>query len=260
MRQQWIYGGLISLLAAFIISGVLGCGSEGGDAPPASIQAGSTDDSAALDPVGAGTRSEDFAPSSVDSPVMLMPEGPISAPPVKKDYQLQPVSPEVVIKTNLGDIRVRLNYEKAPRTVGNFLGNYVDKKFYEGTVFHYVDRGFIAIAGGFDAEYTAKETEAYVVCESNNGLKNHRGTVAMTRLPEYADSATSQFFFNLADNTSLDFQSYDSPAAMGYCVFGEVIEGMDVVDRIAAVDVSDRPDFPKCPAEPVVIQSVERVN
>jgi cyclophilin family peptidyl-prolyl cis-trans isomerase len=178
--------------------------------------------------------------------------------PTPARVQKKDADPEVLIKTTLGDILVRLNPDKAPVTVDNFLSNYAERGFYRDTVFHFVDRGFIAAGGGYTAALQPKETRAYVRNEASNGLKNKRGTIAMVRAPEHPDSATSQFFLNLADNPSLDYKGGENADDFGYCVFGEVIQGMEVLDRLAQVPVEDRGDFPKTPVEAVVIQSMER--
>lgn len=166
--------------------------------------------------------------------------------------------PEVTIETTLGNIRVRLNSEKAPETVDNFLYNYVDRSFFDGTVFHFVQDGFIAIAGGYDADLKEKAARPPIRNEAGNGLKNVRGTIAMSRQPDYKDSATSQFYFNLVDNPTLDQTDMESSETFGYCVFGEVIEGVDVLEKIAEVEVRTASDFPNVPIEPIVIKSVRR--
>jgi len=161
------------------------------------------------------------------------------------------------LKTSAGDIRLRLNAEKAPLTVDNFLSNYVVRGFYEGTVIHYVEKGFMLAGGGYTAELQPKATRAFIKSEADNGLQNKRGTIAMVRQPEHADSATSQFFINLADNPGLNHGEAEGTDTAGYCVFGEVVEGMEVVDQIAEVPVGDRGSFPKTPVNPVVIRSAE---
>jgi peptidyl-prolyl cis-trans isomerase A (cyclophilin A) len=166
--------------------------------------------------------------------------------------------PEVVIETSAGNIKVRLDMEKARMTSENFLRNYVERGFYQGTVFHHVENGFMIIGGGYTAEGLVKETRTPIHNESYNGLKNRRGTIAMARDAAYADSATSQFFINLADNPSLDYSEQDGKPQFGYCVFGEVVEGMDVVDRIAQTPVKASGNFPKMPTEPVTIRAVVR--
>jgi cyclophilin family peptidyl-prolyl cis-trans isomerase len=182
---------------------------------------------------------------------METPAQPVIAPAAR---------PEVVIDTNLGKIRLRLHPEQAPVTVDNFLSNYVDRGFYDNTIVHFSGRGFLVAAGGYSTDYQAAEPRAYIASEADNGLKNVRGAVAMSRDPAHIDSANCQFFINVADNPSLDHQSRDDAASFGYCVFGEVVEGMEVVDRIAESPVIDREGFPSTPKEPVVIQSIARVN
>ncbi|GIW91996.1 MAG: hypothetical protein KatS3mg110_0037 [Pirellulaceae bacterium] len=170
----------------------------------------------------------------------------------------------VEVRTNLGSFTIRLFAEKAPRTVENFLENYVERGFYEQTVFHHVERDFMIVAGGYTQDLKPKPTRAWIRNESDNGLTNRRGTVAMVRHPDYPHSATSQFFINVVDNPSLDYRpsaSSDRPEeAYGYTVFGEVVSGMDVVDRIAAVPTRARGEFPAVPVEPVVIESIRRID
>lgn len=139
-------------------------------------------------------------------------------------------SPKVLLKTNLGDIVLELDAAKAPVTVGNFLG-YVNKKHYDGTVFHRVIDGFMIQGGGFavaDGTIVEKPTGKGIVNESQNGLKNARGAIAMARTND-PNSATAQFFINVKDNAMLDY-----PSNGGYAVFGKVIAGMDVVDKVKA--------------------------
>jgi len=168
--------------------------------------------------------------------------------------------PEILITTSFGDIRLRLEPDKAPRTVENFLYNYVQRAFYDHTIVHYVDAGFMIAAGGYDEHREFKQPRTPIICEANNGLRNRKGTVAMAHHPDDVHSATSQFFINLADNPGLDYQPSDAGQVNGYCVFGEVIAGMDVVEKIAAVPVHDEAEFPKTPVKPVVVQSVRRVK
>lgn len=160
---------------------------------------------------------------------------------------------KVVIKTSKGDITVKLDPEKAPLTVQNFL-DYVDSGFYAGTIFHRVINGFMIQGGGLDRQMRQKETRKPIPNEAANGLKNKRGTIAMARTM-VVDSATSQFFINVVDNGFLDYRSPDM-RGFGYCVFGEVVDGMDVVDAIKAVPTA-RGDVP---VETVEILAVERVK
>ena len=137
----------------------------------------------------------------------------------------------VVLETSLGDIEVELNAEKAPVTVENFL-TYVNAGWYDGLCFHRVMLGFVVQGGGFEPDGTFKNTMEPIKIESNNGLSNLNGTIAMARSTE-PDSATSQFYINIADNTALDYVDEENP---GYTVFGEVISGMDVVMDIARAE------------------------
>ncbi len=163
----------------------------------------------------------------------------------------------VLIKTTLGDIKVKLAADKAPLTVANFLA-YVDDKHYDGTIFHRVIDGFMIQGGGFDANMRQKPTKAPIKNEAANGLQNKRGTLAMARTM-VVDSATSQFFINVKDNGFLDFRA-PNPQGFGYCVFGEVVEGMDVVDQIKGVRTTTKAGMTDVPLETVEILSVSRVQ
>ncbi len=148
----------------------------------------------------------------------------------------------VVLETTMGNIEIELDREKAPITVANFL-SYVKGGFYDGTIFHRVYAGFVIQGGGYTPDATEKATNDPIKLESGNGLKNLVGTIAMARTTA-PDSATTQFFINLVTNPDLDYKSASSP---GYAVFGEVVSGMDVVNKIAAVEVGTRdvylPDY-----------------
>jgi peptidyl-prolyl cis-trans isomerase B (cyclophilin B) len=157
----------------------------------------------------------------------------------------------VVMETSLGTIKIELFPEKAPITVANFLG-YVDDGFYDGTIFHRVIANFMVQGGGFVPGMSQKKTKANIKNESSNGLSNKRGTLAMARTPD-PDSASAQFFINVVDNGFLDKAQARDGA--GYCVFGQVTEGMDVVDKIKAVKT--RSDVP---TTDVLIQSARRVK
>jgi cyclophilin family peptidyl-prolyl cis-trans isomerase len=163
-----------------------------------------------------------------------------------------PMNPTVIVKTSKGDITIRLDPDKAPVTVQNFL-DYVDAGFYAGTIFHRVIDGFMIQGGGLDAQLRQKTTRPPIKNEAYNGLRNRRGTIAMART-SVIDSATSQFFINVVDNAFLDFRA-PNPQGFGYCVFGEVIDGMDVVDAIKSVPT--RPG--DVPVETIAILSVERL-
>lgn len=161
----------------------------------------------------------------------------------------------VVIETSLGNIEVELNSEKAPITVENFL-KYVDKKHYDGTIFHRVINGFMIQGGGMDEKMSEKKTDAPIKNEATNGLLNQKGTIAMART-SVVDSATAQFFINVADN---DFLNHKAPNAQqfGYAVFGKVTAGMDVVEKIKAVPTGNYQMYQDVPKTPVVIKSIRR--
>ena len=164
----------------------------------------------------------------------------------------------VVMETSHGTIKIELFADKAPISVKNFL-SYVDDKHYDGTIFHRVIKDFMVQGGGFDAEMKQKKTKAPIANESSNGLKNSRGTLAMARTSD-PNSATSQFFINTVDNAFLDkAQSRDG---VGYCVFGKVTEGMDIVDKIRAVATgTDRNSgMSDVPTVAVTINSVKRAK
>lgn len=170
------------------------------------------------------------------------------------DNQKQGDKPMVLISTNHGDIKLELDKEKAPITVENFL-EYVNEGFYDGTIFHRVIPGFMIQGGGFSDGMEQKPTKEAIKNEADNGLGNSRGTVAMART-SVVDSATSQFFINLADNDFLNNGERD----FGYAVFGNVVEGMDVVDKIASVKTSTSGPFRDVPTETVSITSVKVVE
>ncbi|MEQ1636193.1 MAG: peptidylprolyl isomerase [Methylococcales bacterium] len=159
-------------------------------------------------------------------------------------------NPIVYIQTNYGTISVELAPEKAPVTVQNFL-TYVNEGFYEDTLFHRVIAGFMIQGGGFTKAMQQKPTHVPIKLESNNRLKNSRGTIAMART-SVADSATAQFFINSADNGFLNYQNTNNP---GYAVFGKVIEGLEVVDLISKVSTSTAPATKDVPLQPVIIEA-----
>lgn len=160
----------------------------------------------------------------------------------------------VTLHTNFGDIKIQLNSEKAPVTAENFL-QYCRDGFYNGTLFHRVIDGFMIQGGGMASGMEEKETRAPIKNEANNGLSNKVGTIAMARTME-PHSASSQFFINVNDNTFLDFKS-ETPDGWGYCVFGEVVEGMDVVNKIKSVATGNWGYVHQdVPVEEVLIESV----
>ncbi len=163
--------------------------------------------------------------------------------------------PRVQISTTMGDIVLQLDAAHAPATVGNFL-RYANEGHFDGTVVYRVVAGFVIQMGSWDAEMHTHATHDPIPLEANNGLSNLRGTVAMARGDD-ADSATAEFFINLAENTTLDHQASDTGNTTGYAVFGQVISGMDVVDKIAAVPVGDHGPMPgQAPVDPITILKV----
>lgn len=161
---------------------------------------------------------------------------------------------KVLMKTNKGEIEITLNDEKAPITVKNFL-SYVDKKYYDGLIFHRVIDNFMIQGGGFDTKMNQKATDAQIKNEAKNGLLNNAGTLAMART-QVVDSATSQFFINVKDNA---FLNYQSDANYGYAVFGEVTKGMDIVNMIKKVKTTNSGGHADVPVEPVIIESITRL-
>ncbi len=164
-------------------------------------------------------------------------------------------NPKVKIATSMGDIVVELNAEKAPKTVANFV-QYVNDKFYDGTIFHRVINGFMIQGGGFTPEMQQKPTRAPIPLEASNGLKNDTYTIAMARTGN-PDSATAQFFINVKNN---DMLNAPSPDGHGYAVFGKVISGTEVVDKIKAVETANAGPHQNVPKTPVVIKSATIVK
>lgn len=162
----------------------------------------------------------------------------------------------VKLTTNFGTIVLELDAEKAPATVANFL-QYVNSGFYNGTIFHRVIDGFMIQGGGMESGLKQKETQDPIKNEADNGLKNKAYTIAMARTPN-PHSASSQFFINVGDN---DFLNFSAPTAQGYgyCVFGKVVEGQDVVDAIKKVKTGSRGGHDDVPVDDVVIESAEEV-
>ena len=164
---------------------------------------------------------------------------------------------KVKLTTNLGAIVIQLDNAKAPVSAANFA-EYVKQGFYNGTIFHRVIPGFMAQGGGFDTSFSQKSTNAPIKNEADNGLKNKRGTLAMARTSD-PNSATAQFFINYKDNSFLDHTS-PTPSGWGYAVFGEVIEGMDVVDAMAKQPTGNRGGHQDVPKTDIVIESAEIIQ
>ena len=194
--------------------------------------------------------------------VLLLTSTTVSGSPTQDESPPKPAeaaaaptgNPQVVIETSMGTIVAELYADKAPATVKNFLA-YTESGFYDGTIFHRVLPKFMVQTGGFDAELVKKPTQAPIPNEADNGLKNLRGTLAMARTND-PNSANSQVYINQVDNASLDHRA-KNPRDWGYAVFGNVIEGMDVVDAIASVATGNRRHLQNVPLENVSIVSVK---
>lgn len=185
-------------------------------------------------------------------PVLLLACALLAAP---QDIRAQGPDPVVKLETSMGDILVRLDARKAPMTTANFL-EYVKAGQYDGTIFHRVIKDFMIQGGGMTASLREKTTRAPIKNEADNGLSNDRGTIAMARTMD-PHSATAQFFINLVDN---DFLNYSAPvpSGWGYCVFGKVVEGMDVVDKIAKVKTKSVGFHENVPTDMVLITGASR--
>jgi len=172
-------------------------------------------------------------------------------------YSTAGENPRVLIRTSEGDITLELYPDKAPASVENFLA-YVNEGFYEGVIFHRVIKNFMIQCGGFDKDFNRKETHPPIVNEAANGLKNKRGTISYARTG-VINSATSQFFINHKDNPFLDHTG-DSPQEYGYAVFGKVIDGMDIVDKIAGTKTHTYRGLQDVPVKKVVIKKAEVIT
>lgn len=185
----------------------------------------------------------------------VLPAAPVPTAP----QPAPPPSPRVLLVTSMGEILVELDAAAAPATVENFL-SYARDGHYNGTTFHRAIPGLLVQGGAFTPDLQQKPSRAPVASEAGNGLSNRRGTLAAARDRGVVDSATAQFFFNLADNPKFDQTDAGSAYTAGYTVFGRVLQGLDVVDRIAAVPTGAKGPFPAwVPVVPVVIERVERL-
>lgn len=241
-RSSFSFGA--SFVAGAFALAVAGCGSA--EAPSATA----TD--ASQEQPSSTTKVAQAAPSGVLPP----------APPVDTEFvpaetrvvdRTPSARPQVVLHTSHGDVTIELFRQEAPQTVQNFLETYVENGLYTHTVFHHVDAGFIAIAGGYDEKLRPLYSGDPIPNESSPDRKNVKGTVAMIRLPDDANSATSQFFFNLNDNPDFDA----AQAGEGYCVFGRVTKGLEILDAIAAAPTTSTGEFSKIPSDLAEIAAVD---
>jgi cyclophilin family peptidyl-prolyl cis-trans isomerase len=189
---------------------------------------GKSEDSAATATTAAPTSQSPGDAVATNSPGRS-PSGVVPATATQPVVQADPI---VVFYTSVGEFYVRLYEKQAPRTVANFL-HYLRGGFYDGTIFHQVEPGFVAMGGGYDQRKQPKPTRYAIPNEAANGLKNVRGSLAMARDPQKPQSASSEFFFNLADNAKLDHRG-TAADEFGYCVFGQVIDGLDVLDKLSS--------------------------
>lgn len=195
------------------------------------------------------------APGDAIAQYQNRPTTNLSANGVRQVLHVEMPSPVIVMKTSLGDIHLKLNQKAAPRTVSNFI-DYVVTKHYDNTIFHQIEGGYVVLGGTFDEKLRSKSVRYPIPSEASNGLKNLKGTIGMSRDPANPDSATSQFYINLADNPSLDRKS-DKPEEAGFCVFGEVVQGLDVVQKIAEVQTAKINGFEKMPVQTVSVRSMK---
>jgi peptidyl-prolyl cis-trans isomerase A (cyclophilin A) len=222
------------------------------EAPPAAPAAAAA--TAAPSPPPAAAASQAASPADGAAPAPATPAKAQTKPAAPSASTTPPASPQILVVTSLGSFTIELNAERAPLTVAHFL-KYVDQGQYSGTVFHRVIANFVIQGGGFDSSYKLKAAPAKVVNESGNGLTNQRGTVGMARSQD-PHGSDAQFYVNLYDNEALD----PNKTRWGYAVFGKVVQGMEVVDKIGNVATGARGPFKEdAPLQPVVIERIERV-
>lgn len=255
---RYLRAGGFAILASLLLILAAGCGS---DEEAQTMSRGATGGANAPAPTnavpvngGPGSPSvhpPDVAPSPPAAPAAS--NAAAAAAAGAKPAESLPKNPIVVLDTSMGTIKIQLDSEKAPITTKNFL-DYVGSGFYDGTVFHRVIPDFMIQGGGFTADLTEKKTNPAIKNEGGNGLQNKRGTLAMARTPD-PDSATAQFFINVKDNAFLD--RANSRDGFGYAVFGKVVSGMDVVDKIKAVKTETKNGMENVPATAVTIKSAK---
>ena len=237
-RHAIIRFGVLTAITATSLA-VIGCGGSG-EAPPASISSPTSTSSSGNDAT--------TTPSA-------------QRPSVSDSAHASTKAVEVEFEFDAGSVTVQLFPDKAPDTVHNFLNYYVYRNHYDNSLIHYITEDMM-IGGGYDAKQKPTPTYGPIVNESDNGLSNERGTLAMSRHPDFPDSATSQFFFNLGDNTGLDHQAAEDGVSVGgngYCVFGKVTKGMDVLDKLAQTPTTDNDQFVNFPEQPVVVRAIRRL-
>lgn len=168
-------------------------------------------------------------------------------------------NPKIQIDTSQGKIVIELFADKAPSTVNNFLA-YMQAGDYNNTIIHRISKDFVIQGGAYDSSLAKKKQRSAIALETVAGLKNRRGTISAARRLAEPNSATSEFFINVVDNPQLDFQSKASPLNQGFAVFGQIIQGIEVIDRIRKVPTTNKPGFPGLPATPVIVRTITRVS
>ncbi|MEO6171601.1 MAG: peptidylprolyl isomerase [Arenimonas sp.] len=184
---------------------------------------------------------------------------PVMAQDLSLPLASKNTNPKVVIDTNYGKITLELFADKAPASVNNFLG-YVQSGYYSNTIIHRVSKDFVIQGGAYSADLRKKPQRNAIALETVETLKNRRGTIAAARKLSDSNSANSEFFINLVDNPQLDFQSKISPLNQGFAVFGQIVQGIEVIDKIRKVNTESKPGFPGLPSTPVIIASISRVS
>ena len=250
---------ILAVLSIGLIA-LIGCG---GSAPPEDTSKKTEEPPAKTEEPPAEPETKDDAGAAAKKEEAPLETAKLEPPPAPKKEapapapKVEPKNPTVIMETSMGRMKIELYQDRAPGTVKNFL-QYVDAKFYDGTIFHRVIPQFMVQGGGFTPGMNEKPTRAPIQNESANGLSNLRGTLAMARTPD-PHSASSQFFINLPAGQRNQFlDKAQSRDGWGYCVFGKVIEGLETIDKIAAVPTGNRGGHQDVPVEPVVIKSVRR--
>lgn len=206
-----------------------------------------------------GCDSEQAPPTSLEGPAKQSATQQQNEVADDNRPKFDPSHPIAKIETSMGDIVIQLDAEKAPITVKNFLW-YASSGHYDDMIFHQVIDGYIALAGGYTVNLIEKPTYFPIHNEAYNRLKNKKYTLAMARVADQIDSSTSQFFFNLDDNDQLNHKSRESAEDFGYCVFGKVISGQDVLHRISKVTVQDTEKLASVPVQPIMVKTVTQTD
>ncbi len=252
---------LTSLVSLLLMASFLGC--SGADAPENSIPSADKNKATADNSSQSASKTYPDGKNPLSRSTLFDPKTNSSAlalPASNSESPEEASSTIVVFETDLGDMVVELDAANAPATVANFLETYVDQKRFDGMVIHHAEPDYIVATGGFYAGLHEIQRGGDILNEANNGKKAVRGSLTMARHPDYKDSANSEFWFNVADIPDFDHQQGDTGQKFGYCTFGQVVQGLDVLDRIAQVPTQKRDEFRKLPVQEVVIKSVHRLK